>query len=158
MSRGRPPPRGMDIAMPVAKARGRVIELMQNGDTPGDFEIIVGGVVIFVSLCRADPFHCIPTDIEAECRMRIARLRSVPVSARSTARFVSSVWRTPGCWRSGRTVCHSVPARPRRRPELTGTIRRRSDGWCIPAYPFAEGAAWILLPSTTENTLFFGMH
>ena len=81
MSRGRPPSRGMDIAMPVAKARGRVIELMQNGDTPGDFEIIVGGVVIFVSLCRADPFCCTPADIEAEKRVRIARLRWVPASA-----------------------------------------------------------------------------
>jgi hypothetical protein len=71
----------MDIALPVAKARGRVIELVQNGDTPGDIEIIVGGIVIFVSLCRADPFRCTPADIEAENRVRIARLRSVPASA-----------------------------------------------------------------------------
>jgi len=81
MSRGRPPTKGMDIALPVAKARGRVIELVQNGDTPGDFEIIAGGIVIFVSLCRADPFRQTPEEIEAECRVTIARLRSVPASA-----------------------------------------------------------------------------
>ena len=81
MSRGRPPSKGMDIALPVAKARGRVIELVQNGDTLADFEIIIGGVVIFVSLCRADPFRCTPADIEAGSRVRIARLRSVPASA-----------------------------------------------------------------------------
>ena len=81
MSRGRPPTKGMDIAMPVAKARGRVIELVQNGDTPGDFEIIVGGIVTFVSFCRADPFRCTPAEIEVENRVRIARLRSVPASA-----------------------------------------------------------------------------
>ena len=80
MSRGRPPTKGMDIAMPVAKARGRVIELVQNGDTPGDFGIIVGGVVTFVSFCRADPFRCTPAEIEVENRLRIARLRSVPAS------------------------------------------------------------------------------
>ena len=80
MSRGRPPLRGMDIAMPVAKVRGRVIELVQNGDIPADFEIIVGGIVIFVGLCRADPFRCTPAAIEAGSRVRIARLRSVPAS------------------------------------------------------------------------------
>jgi hypothetical protein len=81
MGRGRPPTKGMDIALPVAKARGRVIELVQNGDTPADFEIIVGGIVIFVSLCRADPVRCTPADIEVECRVTIARLGSVPASA-----------------------------------------------------------------------------
>ena len=81
MSHGRPPTKGMDIALPVAKARGRVIELVQNGDTPGDIEIIVGGIVIFVSICRADPFRCTPAEIEVENRVRIARLRSVPASA-----------------------------------------------------------------------------
>ena len=81
MSRGRPPRKGMEIALPVAKARGRVVGLVQNGDTPGDFEIIVGGVVVFVSLCRADPFRCTPAGIEMENRVRIARLRSVPASA-----------------------------------------------------------------------------
>ena len=81
MSRGRPPTKGMDIALPVAKARGHVIELVQNGDTPGDFEIIVGGVLTFVSFCRADPFRSTPAEIEAENRVRIARLRSVPASA-----------------------------------------------------------------------------
>jgi|WetSurMetagenome_2_1015567.scaffolds.fasta_scaffold03562_14 hypothetical protein len=80
MSRGRPPSKGMDIALPVAKTRGRVVGLVQNGDTPGNFEIIVGGVVTFVGLCRADPFRCTPKEIETENRVRIARLRSVPAS------------------------------------------------------------------------------
>jgi hypothetical protein len=58
-----------------------MIELVQNGDTPGDFEIIVGGIVTFVSLCRADPFRRTPAEIETECRVTVARLRSVPASA-----------------------------------------------------------------------------
>jgi hypothetical protein len=80
MSRGRPPTLGIENALPVARARGRVIRLVQNGDTPADFVIVAGGCVIFVRIRRTDPFRRTPAEIETENREFLAMLRSIPVT------------------------------------------------------------------------------
>jgi hypothetical protein len=49
MSRGRPLSNGIREALPIARARGRVLEIVQNGDTPAMFEIIADGKV-FLSI------------------------------------------------------------------------------------------------------------
>jgi hypothetical protein len=80
MTRGRPPSRGMDAALPIAKARGRVLEFVQNGETPAEFEIVGDGKIIFVRIRRADPFRRTPEELDAENRELLAQIRSIPAN------------------------------------------------------------------------------
>ncbi|MCK9579270.1 MAG: hypothetical protein M0Q92_02325 [Methanoregula sp.] len=81
MSRGRPPYHGIDLALPVARARGRVMEIVQNGDTPAMFVIDADGKIFFVYIRRVDPFRVTPADMEAENRTVLTLIRSLPASA-----------------------------------------------------------------------------
>ena len=81
MSRGRPPSNGIDAALPIARARGRVLEIVQNGDTPAMFVVIADGKVHFIYIRRADPFRVTPADMEVENRGTLAIIRSLPHSA-----------------------------------------------------------------------------
>jgi hypothetical protein len=81
MSRGRPPSKGIDEALPIARARGRVMEIVQNGDTPAMFVIVADGKVFFIYIRRADPFRLTPEEMEAENREVLAMIRSLPGSA-----------------------------------------------------------------------------
>jgi hypothetical protein len=81
MSRGRPPAKGIDEALPIARARGRVMEIVQNGDTPAMFVIVADGKVIFIYIRRADPFRVTPAEMEAENRGVLAMIRTLPASA-----------------------------------------------------------------------------
>jgi hypothetical protein len=81
MSRGRPPLTGIELALPIAQARGRVMEIVQNGDTPAMFVIVADGKVFFVYIRRADPFRVSPAEMEAENREALAVIRSLPASA-----------------------------------------------------------------------------
>lgn len=81
MSRGRPPLSGIREALPIARARGRVIEVIRNNDTPVMFVIVEGNKIIFVLIRRADPFRLTPLEIETENRGMLAGIRSLPVSA-----------------------------------------------------------------------------
>ena len=78
MSRGRPPARGLEIALPIARARGLVMQFVQNEECPADFLIIGGGRDIFVRLKRAVPFLSTTADLEAEFRELIRHLRCIP--------------------------------------------------------------------------------
>jgi len=88
MSRGRPPVTGIEAALPVAKARGRVMEIVQNGDTPARFEIIADGKVFFIYICRADPFRVTPAEMEAENGTVLAMIRTLP----SSGDIVRELW------------------------------------------------------------------
>ena len=81
MSRGRPPSTGIDAALPIARARGRVMEIVQNGDTPAMFVIVADGKVFFIYIRRADPFRVTPAEMEAENHVVLAMIRSLPGSA-----------------------------------------------------------------------------
>jgi hypothetical protein len=81
MSRGRPPSNGIREALPIARARGRVMEIVQNGDTPARFVIVADGKVFFVYIRRADPFRVTPAEMEAENNAMLAIIRSLPGSA-----------------------------------------------------------------------------
>lgn len=81
MSRGRPPKNGIRDALPVARARGRVMEIKQNGETPAMIVIIADGKVHFIYIRRADPFRVTPAEMEAENRDALALVRSLPGSA-----------------------------------------------------------------------------
>nr|WP_321351226.1 hypothetical protein [uncultured Methanoregula sp.] len=78
MSRGRPPYRGLMAALPLARIRGRVMVIRQNGETPAELVISGNGKVIFVRIRRADPFRRTPAEIAAEFREPVSQLRSIP--------------------------------------------------------------------------------
>jgi hypothetical protein len=80
MSRGRPPSNGIRDALPLAEARGRVMEIVQNGNTPAMFVIVADGKIHFIFIRRADPFRITPADMEVENRTVLAMIRSLPGS------------------------------------------------------------------------------
>jgi hypothetical protein len=88
MSRGRPPYNGILDALPIARSRGRVMEIVQNGDTPARFVIVADGRVFFVYIRRADPFRVTPVVMEAENRAELERIRSLP----SSTDIVREIW------------------------------------------------------------------
>ena len=57
MSRGRPPVRGLEDALRIAKARGRLLQFVQDGECPAEFAIRVRGNLVFVRVRRAVPFR-----------------------------------------------------------------------------------------------------
>ena len=81
MSRGRPPSNGIREALPIARTRGRVMEIVQNGDTPAMFVIVADGKVYFIYIRRADPFRVTPAEMETENREVLATIRTLPHSA-----------------------------------------------------------------------------
>lgn len=81
MSRGRLPLRGLCEALPIARARDRVIEIVRNGDTPAMFVIVEDNKIIFVLIRRADPFRLTPLETEVENHAMFAMIRSLPGSA-----------------------------------------------------------------------------
>jgi hypothetical protein len=80
MSRGRPPSNGIREALPVARARGRVLEIVQNGDTPAMLMLIADGKVCFMYIRRADPFRVTRAELEAKNSAVLAMIRSLPGS------------------------------------------------------------------------------
>jgi hypothetical protein len=72
---------GLEIALPIARARGRVLEIVQNGDTPVMFVIAADKRIVFVQIRRSDPFRLTPVETEAENRALLAGIRSFPGSA-----------------------------------------------------------------------------
>jgi hypothetical protein len=81
MSRGRLPSKGIDAALPIARARGRVMEIVQNGDTPAKFVLVADGKVFFIYIRRADPFRVTPVEMESENHDVLAMIRSLPSGA-----------------------------------------------------------------------------
>jgi hypothetical protein len=81
MSRGRTPTNGIRNAMPIARTRGRVMEIVQNGDTPARFVVVADGKVFFVYIRRVDPFRVTPVEMEAENCAVLGMIRSLPHSA-----------------------------------------------------------------------------
>jgi hypothetical protein len=80
MSRGRPPSKGIDEALPIAKARGRVMVIVQNGDTPAMFVVVADGKVYFIYIRRSYPFRVTPAEMEAENHGVLATIRTLPSS------------------------------------------------------------------------------
>jgi len=81
MTRGRPPATGLEIALPIARARGRVMEIVQTGETTAAFVIVADGKIIIVGIRRAEPFRRTPGELDAENHEPLALFRSFPGSA-----------------------------------------------------------------------------
>jgi len=81
MTRGRPPATGRENALPIARARGRVMEIVQTGETTAAFIIAADGKIIIVWIRRADPFRRTPEEFDAENHEQLTLFRSFPGSA-----------------------------------------------------------------------------
>jgi hypothetical protein len=78
MSRGRPPKNGIGLGLPVAKERGQVMEIVQDGSPPAAFVINADGKVHFIAIKRLDRFRAMPGEVEVELRSLLALIRSLP--------------------------------------------------------------------------------
>jgi len=81
MTRGRPPQKGLDEAIPVAKLRGSILHFKQVEECAADFEILSADRIIIVRVKRTRRLHCSIPEIEKQFSEPILRLRSLPASA-----------------------------------------------------------------------------
>lgn len=78
MTRGRIPARGLEIALPIAAARGHVQIYQRSPRNHTDFTITGSGIFASVRLHRTERLHATPAEIGHTYRELIAELRSIP--------------------------------------------------------------------------------
>lgn len=78
MTRGRPPLKGLDVAIPIARERGKVMEIVQTKDNPCEFVIIGNGIVGMVRVRKTRRLHSTIAQIEADFPEAIANARTIP--------------------------------------------------------------------------------
>ncbi|WP_321506326.1 hypothetical protein [uncultured Methanoregula sp.] len=97
MPRGRPPYRGLKNAIPVARARGRVMRFFQDDECAADLLIAARGGIIFVRIRRSIRIRIPISDLEAEFREPVLMLRSLPRSGHILREFW--LYSKYGTWR-----------------------------------------------------------
>jgi len=97
MTRGRPPQKGLDDAIPVARMRGAVLHFRQEEECAADFEILSADQIIIVRVKRTRRLHCSIQEIKEQFSEPILRLRSLPASAFLYRELW--VWSQYGTWR-----------------------------------------------------------
>jgi hypothetical protein len=78
MTRGRPPRKGLDAAIPIAQERGFVMEFRQSGENRCEFIIIGNGTVAFVRVRKARRLHGTVAEIEEDFSEAVTGARSIP--------------------------------------------------------------------------------
>ena len=80
MTRGRPPQKGLDDALPVAMVRGTVMIFVPSVKNPCDFVITGNGRCVFVRVRKAQCLRGTPGEMEREFHEPVTQLRTVPGS------------------------------------------------------------------------------
>lgn len=78
MTRGRLPQKGLDVAVPIARERGLVMEFRQTAENLCEFVIVGNGCVAFVRVRKARRLHGAVEDIAAEFSGAIVPARTIP--------------------------------------------------------------------------------
>jgi hypothetical protein len=78
MSRGRPPQKGLDVAIPIAHERGMVMEFRQTSENLCEFVIIGNGSLAMVRVRKARSLHGTKNMIEADFSGAITQARTIP--------------------------------------------------------------------------------
>jgi hypothetical protein len=78
MTRGRPPRKGLDAAIPIAQERGRVMEFRQTPETPCAFLIAGNGCLALVRVRKARRLHGTVAEIEEEFSDAVREARTIP--------------------------------------------------------------------------------
>lgn len=79
MTRGRPPKKGLDEAIPIAMARGIVMSVLQDDEIPFDFMILSNLHTVLVRVRKARRLRGTQKEMEKEFCEPIFHLRSLPV-------------------------------------------------------------------------------
>jgi hypothetical protein len=97
MTRGRPPQKALDDALPLAKTRGAILQFQEEDVFECDFMILSADRFSIVRIKRTKHLWCTLGEMETQFSEAIMRLRRIPASA-----FVSRelwVWSQYGTWR-----------------------------------------------------------
>ena len=78
MPRGRPPTKGLEDALPLARARGRVMQFVQQEECAAELLVIMDGEIVFIRIRRSVRIRKTLPDIEAEFREPVDMLRTIP--------------------------------------------------------------------------------
>jgi len=78
MSKGRPPAQGMEEALPLARSRGLVMQIVRDGEPPAELVVIGDGAIIIARIRRAAPFRRTPEELEQDHYDQIHQLRRIP--------------------------------------------------------------------------------
>jgi hypothetical protein len=97
MTRGRPPKKALDDAMPIARRKGVVFRTWLDSGSACDLIILGAMKEVIVCVKRTLRLHCTIKEIEAQFNESISRLRSVPVSAKIHRELW--VWSRNSTWR-----------------------------------------------------------
>jgi len=78
VTRGRPPQKGLDVAIPIAKERGQVMEFRQTSENPCEFLIIGNGCLALVRVRKARRLHGTLAEVEKDFSDAVIQARTIP--------------------------------------------------------------------------------
>lgn len=78
MTRGRPPQKGLDVAIPIAQERGKVMEFRQSSENLCEFLIIGNGCLAVVRVRKARRLHGTIVDVETDFSDTVIQARTIP--------------------------------------------------------------------------------
>ena len=81
MTRGRPPQKALDEALPIARARGDLLEFMGEPAIDCDFMFLAPDRFCIVRIKRTRHLWCTPEGLELQCGEAIAKFRHIHAPA-----------------------------------------------------------------------------
>jgi hypothetical protein len=81
MTRGRLPKKGLDEALPIAQARGRLMQFVDGPPFEYDFLFMSDERICCVWVKRTRHIWCTPKEMESQCAEAIAKYRCLPAPA-----------------------------------------------------------------------------
>jgi hypothetical protein len=77
MTRGRPPKKALDDALPIAKARGALLVFKEEPAFPCDYMFLSADRLCIVWVKRTRHLWCTPENLEAQCIETITKFRHI---------------------------------------------------------------------------------
>ena len=81
MTRGRPPQKALDDAVPIAKARGRLMQFVDEAAFECDSMFLSADRLCCVWVKRTRHHWCTPEGMEAQCSEAVIKYRQIPAPA-----------------------------------------------------------------------------
>lgn len=81
MTRGRPPLKALDDALPIATARGRLMQFVDEPVFDCDYMILGADRLCCVRVKRTRHLWCTPEGMEAQCSDAVTKFRNIPSPA-----------------------------------------------------------------------------
>jgi hypothetical protein len=81
MTRGRPPQKALDEALPIAKSRGDLLEFREKPAFDCDFMFLAADWFCIVRVKRTRHLWCTPEGMEAQCSEAVTKYRQIPAPA-----------------------------------------------------------------------------